>query len=271
MLSVVIRVCKQRGKGMDATQATVLAAVATTASALVIAWQAWETRRTAAATEKTLAVGQESLSTSKDLAVEALRTRLDARGQALRVHVTQTSWPPLQPSDFGDPQPLPYGHTYRMSRDRDEQLMLRASFEIVNEGDRDATLSLHPPLRPLGESGPYPPYGYDRVVPGGGRLEARLEEARPISQWVQNWDDAEAGKPPSVIIVAEIICSDGFDEGVIDRWRIELTGRPIRPIEGDDSGWALNHQLDSAPSPISATVPPQERLYYLSKRADQRV
>jgi hypothetical protein len=256
---------------MDATQATVLAAVATTASAVVIAWQAWETRRTAAATEKTLVVGQESLSTSKALAVEALRTRLDARGQALRVHVAPPAWPPLQPSDFGDAQPLPHGHTYRMSRDRDEQLVLRAELEIRNEGNRDATLVLIPPLRPQGESGPYPPHGYQRVVPRGGRLQATLEEARPISQWVQNWDDAQAGRPPSVVIVAEIVCSDGFDEGVIDRWRIELTGRPIRPIDGDDSGWALNHQLDAAPRPISATVPPQERLYYLSKRADQRV
>lgn len=256
---------------MDATQATVLAAAATSVSAFVIAWQAWETRRTAAATEKTLGVSQDSLSTSRALAVEALRTRLDARGQAVRIHVAQPEWPPLQPSDFGEPQPLPHGTTYRTSRDRDVQLMLRASLTIVNEGDRDATLNLHPPLRPVGESGPFPPYGYERVVPSGGRLEASLEEARPISQWVQNWDDAEAGKPPSAIIVAEVICSDGFDEGIVDRWRIELTGRPIRPIDGDDSGWALNHQLDSAPRPISAIVHPQERLYYLSKRAGQPV
>lgn len=256
---------------MDATQATVLAAVATTSSAVVIAWQAWETRRTAAATEKTLTVGQESLSTSKALAVEALRTRLDARGQAVRIHIAEPEWPPPQPSDFGDPQPLPYGTTFRMSRDREVPLMLRATVEIVNEGDRDATLNLHPPLRPVGESGPFPPYGYERVLPRGGHLEATLEEARPIVQWVQNWEDAQAGKLPSAIIVAEVICSDGFDEGIVDRWRIELTGQPIRPMEGDDSGWALNHQLDSAPRPVSAVVLPQERLYYLSKRADQPV
>lgn len=256
---------------MDATQATVLAAVATTASAVVIAWQARETRRTAAATEKTLTVSQESLSTSRALAAEALRTRLDARGQAVQIHVDHPEWPPLEPSDFGDPQPLPYGHTYRMSRDRDQQLMLRASLLIVNEGDSDARLTLTSPLRPVGKSGPYPASGYQLVVSPGERLEARIEEARPISQWVENWVDDQAGNPPSVVIVAEIICSDRFDEGVIDRWRIELTGRPIRPMEGDDSGWALNHQLDSAPSPLSATVPPQERLYYLSKRADQRV
>lgn len=144
---------------MDATQATVLAAVATSVSAVVIAWQAWEIRRTAAATEKTLRVSRESLSTSKALAVEALRTRLDARGQAVRIHVAQPEWPPLQPSDFGDPQPLPYGTTYRMSRDRDVQLMLRAGLVIVNEGDRDAILNLHPPLRPAGELGPFPRMG----------------------------------------------------------------------------------------------------------------
>ena len=255
---------------MDGTQATVMAAAATTVSAVVIAWQAWETRRTAGAAEKTLTVGQESLSTSKALAVEAVRTRLDARGQAVRIHIDQPEWPPLEPSSFGEPQPLPRGHNYKLSGDRDHQLMLRAHFEIVNEGERDATLNLNPPLRPDGASGPHPQFGYQRVVPRGGRLKASFEEARPISQWVQNWVDVTARKPSSVVLIAEITCSDGYDEGVIDRWRIEMTGLPIRPIQGDDSGWEPNHQLDPA-CPISATVLPQERMYYLSKRGEQRI
>lgn len=255
---------------MDATQSTVIAAAATTTSAVVIAWQAWETRRTAEATEKTLKVSQDSLTTSKALAVEAARTRLDARGQAVRIHIDQPEWPPLEPSSFGDPQPLPHGHHYRMSRDRDQELMLRAHFAIVNEGERDATLNMNPPLRPDGASGPYPHYGYQRVVPPGGRLEGSFEEPRPVSQWVQNWEDGRTNTPFSAILVAEVTCSDGFDEGVIDRWRIEMTGVPIRPIEGDDSGWALNHQPDPI-RPVSASVLPQERMYYLSKRAEQRI
>lgn len=263
---------QQEGKEMDATQATVMAAVATLLSAGVIAWQAVEIRRTAKATEKTLRVAQDSLSTSKDLAVEALRARLDARGQAVRVHVAQPAWPPLEPSlSGGEPQPVPLVTTYRMSGESDRPLMLRADLEIVNEGDRVATVNLHPPLRPDGESGPCPPNGYERVVARGGRLQARLEEARPVSEWVQNWRDGQEGRPPSVIIVAEIVCSDGFDEGVVDRWRIELTGHPIRPIPGDDSGWELNRQLGSANSPLSSTAPPHERMYFLSKSANHRV
>jgi hypothetical protein len=56
MLSVVIRLGTEGGSGMDATQATMLAAVATSVSAVVSAWQAWEIRRTTAATEKSLSL-----------------------------------------------------------------------------------------------------------------------------------------------------------------------------------------------------------------------
>jgi hypothetical protein len=252
--------------------ATVAAAIATSISAGVIAWQAWETRRTAQAARESLKVGQESLDTARQLAAEAFRARLDARGQALRVHVAPPEWPPLEPSRYGEPQPLPGGIEYRMPRDADRRVMLRARLEIRNEGARDAKIALHPPLIPEGEPGPPPSTGYERVLAPGKRLEARLDEARRVGEWIDSWRRRETSQEPGSVIVATIVCSDAFDEGVIDRWRIEMYGTPLRPIPQDDSGWVLNQPtgMPGGTPPLWAWVTPHERLYYISKIRDQR-
>ena len=94
--------------------AGVAAAGAASLSALVVAWQAFETRRAANAavasldlTRSAQGAAEQSLAAAVQLASEAARSRRDARAPLINVRLqSEPDWPPLQPSSFGKPQPL---------------------------------------------------------------------------------------------------------------------------------------------------------------------
>lgn len=267
---------------MDATG---WAALATTASAVVVGWQAWETRRTAQAAEDALGVAREDLSSAqKSLALanrtlettqaqhlDAVRARLDARAANLRVEVDPLpSWPPLAPSQMGgEPQPWPHGHEFRTGRDLGEPIVLRTVVKVRNAGTQPASVTIHPPLRLAEQQYPTSPYASEVVIEGGGTVAAVLEESRPLEAWMTNWDDRQQGRNPSNVVTAQIVYSDPWDNGVIDRWTLELTGVPVRPVDGDDAAWRLNHWGDRMPPNVWAHVAPAERLYFLSKARDE--
>ena len=73
-----------------------------------------------------------------------------------------------------------------------------------------------------------------------------------------------SGESLAHVIVGEVISSNHLDDGVIDRLRIELTGRPVEPIPGEA------RRLRTAPRyPVSRSaqaVAHHERLDYVSKR-----
>jgi hypothetical protein len=71
--------------GIIAAAATGVGALATGISMAFIAWQAWETRKAAGAASNSVSIAKESLLVSQMLALEAIRTRLDARAPRLRV------------------------------------------------------------------------------------------------------------------------------------------------------------------------------------------
>ena len=56
------------------------------------------------------------------------------------------------------------------------------------------------------------------------------------------------------VIVGEVISSNHLDDGVIDLWRIELTGRPVEPVPGEAGGWRY------APLPVSGLPTRPRRL-----------
>jgi hypothetical protein len=60
----------------------------------------------------------------------------------------------------------------------------------------------------------------------------RVEDARPIQEWIDDHGSQQSG--PSSVIVAGVSCNDGYDDGVIDSWGIELTGYPLEPIPDED-------------------------------------
>lgn len=258
------------------TDWSAVSAVATAVSAMVVAAQTWFTRKAA---EKTAAAAEAThraaMGTEATL-VEAVKARLDARAPRLRVFVEDPEHVPREPSaSGGEPQPLPTSTTFRMPRDAEQLLLLRVSGWIINEGSDAAQVQLgnltlvdegttEIRLRVLAAN--------TILLRAGDLARFQLEEARPLSQWIDNWKAGNSYPmvPPPSIILGEVICSDSYDDGVLDRWRIELTGRPVAPIPKEEGGWQLQLPPGMPPlDPPTAAVRPQPRTYYRSKEADE--
>lgn len=235
--------------------------------AAFIGWQARETRRAADATVDSLAL-------TLDLSTEAVRARLDRVAPVLRVDVSIDSWPPLEPSSLGgEPQPLQPGFGYRMPRDAERRIALRARGEVVNDGEVAATVRFHN-IVPDGEGGPIRPDGYLGVIPGGERIQFTFTEARTVNAWIENARARELGRALPTVCRGAIVSDDTHDEGVTDRWSVEMSGCPVSAISDDEGGWQVTplqapYSPHTGESVAYASVAPRERTYYLSKSANR--
>lgn len=251
-----------------------VAALATSISACVIAVQTYYTRQaaqeTAAAAKATLLSAEGAAATL----VEAAKARLDARAPRVRVFVDAPDATPMEPSTGGgEPQPLPTSSTFRTPRDEQHPLGLRVEGTIINASDEPVSVQLnmpavvtsHDPMTQVSEV----QSATVAVMEPAASLRFRLAEARPLQEWINNWNAGCNGEPPTSIIVAEITCSDSYDDGVLDRWRIDLTGRPVEPIQGEDGGWKGRNTPGMPPVDPPTSVVHHQRTYYRSKRASQ--
>jgi len=149
-------------------------------------------------------------------------------------------WPPLRPPAYQleSPAQLPPGEQFHLPRDSGSLVMLDAGGRIRNDSSMSVVLTttnlcLEGPPRVEGSAGAiaptweYPPRIRQVHLPPGQELSFRLREARPVSEWVENSKAADQGQPGPTVIASEVIYSDPFDNGIVDNWRVELTGRPL--------------------------------------------
>ena len=267
---------------------TVVSSVATSAAVLVVAWQAYETRRTAHKTgaaadvaSGSLEVARESLKTSRNVVLEATKTRLDSRAPRLKVSAAPTDserarhrTPVLHRGDIGPEWPR--DQEFRRNGDDHQPLTLGAQFEIENEGDVTVDLSIDGSVNWLRPSPPavrFKPSVSVTLAPGQ-RCEFRLEETRPLHQWIEAWENRPKESQELPHIVGEVTCDDSFDDGVIDRWRLEAWCYPIEPRPGDIAAWVLRPQgvgQDPKPPIVTARVGKVRRKYFFSKEKNEPI
>jgi hypothetical protein len=271
-----------------ATQAAAVAAIATMG---VIAYQSWQTRLATLAAQRGLDTAERSIKVSQASALEAEKARLEQRAPRLVVSIGRPEWPPSRQPLFagGELGQHEEGRAFRMPAAAQEPVGLRAEGRIRNEGQRSVRVRLdnvhvkRMHAIQVGEPSPTgnvsqkletrwePPTaaGYEQWLPADAEITFRVDETRPASQWVEN-DVArrEEGKPGPNAIIAQIVADDGMDNGVIDRWTIELGGFPLEPVPGEGMSWRIGSYLPDQ-RPVHAVVRPQERLFYRSKSANQ--
>lgn len=254
--------------------ATGAGALVTGLSAALIAWQAWETRKTAQSGRNGVEVGRQSLEISRTLAIDSTKARLDARAPRLLVRAAPVIGEVVMgKSGSGLPQPWPLDRQFRRTEDDHVTLLVGAQIDVKNEGDRsqriwiDGNAAL---LRPEGAN----------LTPNSGRItislgpgescEFRLTEARPLHQWAACWEARKQSNLDPAKSVGEVICSDPYDEGVVDRWRIELYGYPVESIPNDLAGWKIRNGQTNPPV-VEAVVMQQVRDYFISKIEDRKL
>ena len=115
--------------------ATGASALATGAAAVFVARQTKWTRRAAEVAEAGTALSQR-------MAIEATKTRLDSRAARITIRAAgPVEWPPLEPSAFGEAQPVTIGGEYILPQDGHLLLTLRIVIDIRNHADHPVTLT----------------------------------------------------------------------------------------------------------------------------------
>lgn len=251
-----------------------VAAIAATTAALVVTWQAWETRSAAQASRDAVVTANAALELSRQQAAESVRARIDAATPRISVLLpSEPAWPPLEPSIYlgGHPQPLPIGlvpEPMHMPRDKARQILVRTPVTIVNGSDSHVQVEVGLLTDDTGKLVPSPV----RIEPQD-RFEAWFAATRSLEQWIEVYRAREAGQPGDAVF-GSVYYSDLADTGVADRWDLELSGTPVEPVANIDGAWQLitaPDHLSGRPGAIGLGVPFRKRTYYLSKSKDQRL
>ncbi|MFD6327639.1 hypothetical protein ACFWOL_33585 [Streptomyces sp. NPDC058442] len=241
----------------------IAAAVATSASALFVAWQAGETRR---ATK----ISQNALKSAQTVALDAARSRLDDQAPQVAVHLSDAAWPPLG-SSSGWPQPWPAVQAWHFPRDEDVLLALRVTLHVTNHSNRPVHVTFQGDL--------YQPYveGADRPTRMDRRLllepessvKADLRKHFPLKDWAENhrvYTEGSGERPAQALGLVRV--HDDRDNGVIDSWELKLSGFPIEPDPDRAGVWHLTHPTldESALRCVDFALQPlRVRTYWLSR------
>jgi hypothetical protein len=245
------------------------AAAAAIAGLAVVTWQSVIAGRAAVAAEHGLATATRALD-------EAERGRLDQQGPQSWATIGDPTWPPrLLSASGGFPQPAPPGTEFALPGSAQAPLILQAEGAISNDGKNTVLVTFSGGFRfrncdpPIAGADWCPVTATSRqcAMAPGERIKFQVEGQLSVEQWVAEREPADV---PAV--TAEIILDDMLDNGVIDTWTIELSGRPMEPVPDKTAVFRFPQivRLGQRP-PVHARMLPRRRTYWRSKEQGVRL
>ncbi|WP_203708780.1 hypothetical protein, partial [Cellulomonas marina] len=159
-----------------------VAAIAATVAAFIVCWQSWETRRSANASRDAARTANEALDLTRQLAADAVRTRLDADMPNVSVHVSAlVDARPIVGSSMSQPrEEVPPDAVFRLPKDGATYFSLLARAAVINDSDRHVEVNLHYLPRGAAE----PTYRTMFMPPGASEL-VDFEICRMVADWVK--------------------------------------------------------------------------------------
>jgi hypothetical protein len=235
--------------------------------------------RTATAATDSLELARAEQRQTRFLALEAVKTRIDASMPRITVTTDPTvMWPPLVPSDFGAQQPVPVAaEPYRRPRDDGKPLMVRVGMSIKNDGPKAVRVTFSQEL--------FKGAGVDRkglkeavLEPGLRVSDLYFEFSRNVGEWADIYEERDrtrAGGPEYLFYVMYI---DPADNGAIDYFNVVVQGTILRPVRNEHGAWVLINDPAQPRDPsgegigaIGAVVQPTKRRYFFSRTANQEL
>ncbi|MCC9178540.1 hypothetical protein [Arthrobacter sp. zg-Y750] len=260
------------------TFATVVAALATTCSAAVVAWQAVETRksahaatRAADASERALDVANESLAIARDqseqgqfTALEALRARLDELGPSVSVRILPENRPLYVIGDSSSQEAytyVPLGTLIEVPQQQDQWLYVMYRVRIVNSGTHPVTLHSHPGFfLELGQRGPIRGRNEIHLEPGSQGAWYILVGGQ-ITRWVYGAETDKYGH--NISGEGGWATSPDADKGVALSQELKIMGSIIYPA--GLGKWELRGIAEDVNYNARLRVKKVERLYFRSE------
>ena len=243
----------RHGSGGSTNPWTVAAFAVAAAGSAIVAWQAWETHRT---TE----LGRQALEASTSISIDSARSRLDQEAPRVDVYVEGVSVLSAGPSDMPGPHVEP-GARWDLSQDADRSLQVQARVRVKNLMSDRAT---HLEVTGLRDRAGV--HGTEVLLLPEAELFYLLTATFTLSQWAENWESHEAGRSLPNVAEGCVISRDDRDEGVVDRWPLQLAAWPIKPAADSNGTWQLTEGTTGRDWSDIAMRPLRERRYWLSQR-----
>lgn len=256
--------------------AVILSAVVNAGFLGALVWQVIQGR-------KALKAANKSANAARAAVKEATRARVDAKTPMVIAILDKPDIHGLsKQGEFrieADPE-------FVLPRMKDDKLLLIVEGKLVNEGKATARVRLH------GNGATYidqedgedplfvaeiPPSKEERILMPGQELRFVWSDGHKLSEWADAFNNPSPPNPRGACFM-EIIVTDYLADGVIDHIHLEMSGRPIQPVEDDNGHWKLSKQenIVAMAYPIHRTyrgegwkglTPPWEKTY--KKWADQ--
>ncbi|WP_152360509.1 hypothetical protein [Microlunatus speluncae] len=245
--------------------------VVTLIAAGVVAWQAYETRRSARASAAAAEAANEALGLarseelhSRQLVAEAIRTRID--GQAPTITIV----PNDQLRVVNDVE-----RPIRFPQADDKPIFIAVGFTVIN--DSATTVVLRRRTVPAVEGAPE----IDAtVVAPGQRTFVAAEVPRSLAEWraVADWtatgggDEGEFRAAHAFERDARIVFSyvTAADDGVADEYGFRLVGSPLTPL-GEEGAYDCFEADQVIGRAVQIVADPRRRTYYLSRSKGQEL
>lgn len=224
-----------------------LSAVATTASAGVIAWQAMLTRRSLKVSEKALD--------------ETRLVRLE--GRAPRVFLHTYEYPTSENATMRDytfagtdPVGIPEGQVFALPRHATWEIRWSFPITITNDGPGSVVPEFDAPFGITWVEGD------GRLVPAGEAHEFTVHVIRTVEEWIEAADAAH-NEPKVKTARLGVSIHGPNDSDVSDSWEITVWGSLLDHPADDRNAWA--HLTQGFYGSLRVEVERQKRIYWRSR------
>lgn len=240
-----------------------IAAAATVVSAGVIAWQAFETRKSVKAAQKAVSIAQETLSQSQISLIEQTAPRLFVKSDG-----------PLDPNVMiSDVAPglvkLADDRVLRLPKEATLTIRVLCEVEIRNEGT--ATVSIQFSSEFLitrydsDENELWTEHARSAVIDAGKSTEGKFVVERTVAEWAAI-DDQRASGDPGEPYRFEVTYIGPRDADIIEKTVVTLGGSLLEPVPDELGAWKLR---GGGGWELRSVVQPSTRIYYKSRTNDE--
>lgn len=268
---------------MDAgTVATIIAAIATTASAGIIAWQAIETRKSAEAANRaatageaavevanaSLAISQEQSHQAQFTALEAIRSRLDDMGPSVTMAFTfdgPIGYAIGASSSEDRYEPIVVGTLLQVPQEQNKWLYAVYRIRLTNSAPRPVTAYVYPKVfREFGSPSGLTDGRETVQIPANDGISVFMAVGTTVERWVYGAENDRHG---------HVICGEGgwstsleTRQGIVLSQQVKILGSIIRPQQFGRAGeWELQGVGPDINYSSRLDVRKVDRLYYIDE------
>lgn len=254
---------------------TLGAAIATSVSAALIAWQIMLTRKTLQSTQQAVDVAMAELEHSRQLQVESQRSAIDAEMPKLFVTVIRDVHGVGATDDREEDlfaiggtraRPMPAGTQFTLPRDANVRLEVLVSVSIANDGPRRAKVT-------VGARHSAPRWSREVIVGVGDEEKVTLSRAATVEEWVAASEKRARGEDDN-LVVADVTYIFPGDTGATEWHEIVQGGSVLEPVSELAGTWRVK-DVASVHLPswdrLATGVQPFTREYWSSRFREKRL